>query len=554
MNGEKCSPPWTPEGDLQQVQVVDDGVKVKEEEEKEGGGGPAPSASSCRALLQENAMLLLTLLGVVLGFALGFGVREARPSSDALMWIGMPGELFMRMLNLMIVPLIAGSVISGTASMDPRSNGKMSLVAFLWIAGTNTLACILAVVLTITIKPGKGSTETDSTASDSLFETQDIFADLLRNLVPSNIVEVGFRKAVTQYNTRTEEVARNLTNGTVVMETVLHRTKSNGKSDSVNVLGLICVCFVFGVAANRLGQKAEVFVQFFSSLTDIVLLVLRWFFWTSPVGVASLIARAIAGIGDLEASFSKLGMFVVVVVVGVLLFQLLVLSLLLLLLTRRNPILFHLSILRPYFIGFAATSTAVAIPEMLYCVEVKNKIDQRVARFAVPFSVTLSANGSAIFIASAAIFIAQYINLELSASDVFIVAFLTAVSAMALPSVPSSSLVTLVIILAAINIPAGTLALLFAVEWFLDRVRTGCNVVSHCYCAAVAYRFCKDGLAPSTSPGLEPVSQKDSPLPPNDSPLLPLPLAPSSSPAPELRENGYLNHAFAQDAVHNTQF
>lgn len=463
--------------------------KVTLETDKDPG-----RSAPCSTLLKQNAVLFLTLIGVVLGFAVGFGVREAKPSSDALMWIGMPGDLFMRMLNMMIVPLIVGSVISGTASLDPKSNGKMSLVAFLWIAGTNTLACILAVILSITIKPGQGSTEIDDTPPESPFETQDIFADLLRNLVPSNVVEVGFRKAVTQYSSKSEEVARNLTNGTIVMDTVVTQTKSDGKSDSVNVLGLIFVCVIFGVAANRLGKKAEPFVQFFSALTDIVLLVLRWFFWTSPIGVASLIAKAIAGINNLESSFSKLGMFVVVVVVGVLIFQMVILSLLLLVVTGRNPILFHLSILRPYFIGFAATSTAVAIPEMLHCVEVKNGVDKRVARFAIPFSVTLSANGSAVFIASAAIFIAQYINFDLSVSDIFIVAFLTAVSAMALPSVPSASLVTLVIILNAINIPSRTLALLFAVEWFLDRVRTGCNVVSHCYCAAVAYRFCKDGL------------------------------------------------------------
>lgn len=78
---------------------------------------------------------------------------------------------------------------------------------------------------------------------------------------------------------------------------------------------------------------------------------------TTPLGVASLIAKAIASVDDVAESFSKLGMFVVVVTVGVLIHQLVVLSLLLFALTRRNPLTFHLSILRPYFIGFAATST-----------------------------------------------------------------------------------------------------------------------------------------------------------------------------------------------------
>ncbi|XP_076454161.1 excitatory amino acid transporter-like [Babylonia areolata] len=452
--------------------------------------GRSSGASSCRTLLRENLVLLLTLVGVLLGFAIGFGVRELNPSEDTLMWIGMPGELFLRMLNLMIVPLIVGSVISGTSTVDPRSNGKISMVALAWIITTNVLGCLMGVLLSVTIRPGEGSSVTDESEVTSPFETQDIFADLLRNLIPSNIVELGFRKAVTTYSSESSEVTRNLTNGTTFTETITSQTKAKGKADSVNVLGLIFVCLIFGIAANRLGERADIFVRFFSVLTDIVLTVLRWFFWTSPVGVTSLIAQAIAGIEDLQDSFSKLGLFVMVVVVGVLVLQLGVLSLLLLLLTRRNPLLFHGSILRPYFLSFAATSTAVAIPEMIYCCEVKNKIDKRVTRFVVPFSVTLSANGSAVFIVSSAIFISQYIGRDLSASDIIIVAFLTAVSAMALPSVPSSSLVTLVIILASLNIPSSTIALLFAVEWLLDRVRTGCSVVSHCYCAAVAHHFC----------------------------------------------------------------
>nr|KAG5698014.1 hypothetical protein BaRGS_005832 [Batillaria attramentaria] len=386
-----------------------------------------------------------------------------------------------------------GSASGSTASLDPKSNGKISLVAFTWITCTNILACVLALILSVTIRPGSGEGGA-ATEGDVRFETQDIFADLFRNIIPNNMVEVAFKKAQTEYTTNTEEVARNLTNGTVITETVTSRFKSNGKSDSVNVLGIIFIATILGIAAHRLGKRADVFVRFFAATTDIVILVLRWFFWTSPLGVASLIAKAIAGIDDLEDSFSKLGMFVVVVVVGIVIFELGVLSLLLFLFTRRNPFKFHFSILRPYFIGFAATSTAVALPEMLYCCEVKNGIDRRVARFAVPFSVTLSANGSAVFIVSAAIFIGQYIGYPLTAGDIVIIGILSAVSAMALPSVPSSSIITLVIILAAVNIPSGQIALLFAVEWFLDRLRTGTNVVSHCYCAAVTYQLAKKDL------------------------------------------------------------
>ncbi|KAL8594750.1 hypothetical protein ACOMHN_047469 [Nucella lapillus] len=92
----------------------------------------------------------------------------------------MPGELFLRVLNLMVTPLVAGSVISGTSSLDPRSNGRISVVALAWIVSTNILACLLGVLLSVTIRPGEGKGATDNSVVTSPFETQDIFADLLR--------------------------------------------------------------------------------------------------------------------------------------------------------------------------------------------------------------------------------------------------------------------------------------------------------------------------------------------------------------------------------------
>ncbi|KAK7477592.1 hypothetical protein BaRGS_00031140 [Batillaria attramentaria] len=445
-----------------------------------------------KVFLRDSAMFFLTIAGIVIGFALGFGVRELNPSKDALMWIGMPGELFLRLLKMMILPLIVCSVITGTASLDPKANGKISAIAFVYIVATNIIACVVAIFLCLIIKPGVGQRSTSSSLVEHQpMETQDIFADLLRNVVPDNMVEATFRKARTMYEKEESSVAVNSTNGTTFMESVITMSKYTGKTD-----GLIVICTVVGIATNTVKERADVFLRFFAGATDVILVIIRWFFWFTPVGVASLIAVSIAGVDNIGSTFSQLGKFVLAVTVGILLHQFVILPIILVATTRRNPFFYLVSIIRPCVIGFASTSTAVAIPEMLDSCEEKNKIDRRVARFVIPFCVTLNADGSALYITSAAIFIGQLTGADIGAREIIIIGVLTAIAAMAIPSVPSASIVTLVIILTSLNIPVNDIALLFAVEWFLDRMRTPCNVISHTFCAAVTYQFCKNDLDP----------------------------------------------------------
>ncbi|XP_041379251.1 excitatory amino acid transporter 1-like [Gigantopelta aegis] len=446
-----------------------------------------------KGYFRKDVLMILTLTGIILGFALGFGIRELHPSKDAIMWMGMPGELFLRVLRLMVLPLIVCSVISGTASMDPRSNGKISLTAFLFIAATNVLASGLGVVLCVVIQPGVGATHATQINKTGSMETQDIFADLLRNIVPDNMVEATFKQAQTQYSREIIHRARNTTNGTVI-ESLLVVSKSLGKVDSVNVLGLILICTILGVAAHSVKDHAQVFLQFFSGSTEIILVIIRKLFWIAPLGIASLVAAAIAGITDIVEVFSHLGFFVLAVTVGILIHSFIVLPVILVVLTRQNPFAFLVSIIRPLLIGFATTATAVAIPEMLNSCEEKNKIDKRLARFVVPFCVTLNADGSALYITSAAIFIGQTVFGSVSISDAVVIWILTSVAAFAIPSVPSASIVTLLIILTSLGYPTNGISLLFAVEWYLDRIRTSCNVISHTFCTAVSYRFCKKDL------------------------------------------------------------
>ncbi|XP_062575549.1 excitatory amino acid transporter-like [Saccostrea cucullata] len=453
-----------------------------------------------RTSLRRHLLFILTLLAVIFGFVLGFTIRLAEPSKDAIQWLGMPGELFLRLLKMMIIPLLVCSVIHSTASLDPKSNGKVSAIAFIYILLTNILGCVIAIALFYVIKPGSESPLSKGKPEVYEANPQDIFADLLRNIIPDNIFEASFRQSQTKYvqkdveqlipaegNSSYQNASTNQNASTVHVVRELVKSKNNGYS----LTGLITACMFLGTAAGKLGKKAQPFLEFFAVSTDVVLQVLRWFLWMTPFGIASLIAASIASTRDISSTFSSLALFLLTVTIGIVLHQALFLPLILFITTRRNPYTYFISVGRAWLIGFAATSTAIAIPEMLNACENKNNIDKRVSRFVIPFCVTLNADGSALFITAAAMFIANITGQSLSFGDVVIIGLLTAIASLALPSVPSSSIVTLIMILSALKIPVEAVSLLFAVEWFLDRIRTTSNVFSHTCCAAITAHYCQ---------------------------------------------------------------
>ncbi|XP_061169454.1 excitatory amino acid transporter 1-like [Saccostrea echinata] len=118
-------------------------------------------------------------------------------------------------------------------------------------------------------------------------------------------------------------------------------------------------------------------------------------------------------------------------------------------------------------------------------------MDKRITRFVIPLCCTSNGDGSALFISAASMFIAKFSGYTLTFGNVIIIGILTAFSTLSLPAMPSASIVVVVMVLSAINIPVHEVPMLFAVEWFLDRLRTGANVESHFVCAAITDHFCR---------------------------------------------------------------
>ncbi|XP_050395185.1 excitatory amino acid transporter [Patella vulgata] len=441
---------------------------------------------------KNKLLTLLTIIGVSVGFTAGFVLNGLQLSDSALLWIGLPGELYMRILTATILPLIISSVIVGAASVDPKANGRISAIALGYIILTNGFGSLFGLIFAVIIKPGSGQSVVDDSVQPDTqnLQTEDIFADLIRNLFPDNIVGSTFQKSQTKYKIKQLPGVENVS-GILVNTTTEVYTKSVGTIQGTNILGLIILCALFGMAAGRNKQTTEPFIKFFKATETVISLVLGWIIWYTPLGVASLIAHAIAKASSIVTSFTSLGMFLLTLTVAVFVYEFMFMPLMYFITVRKNPYRFHLTAVKAIMTAFVALSTAIAIPEMIKCVENKNKVDPKVSRFVLPLAAALNRDGSALFICVTSIYICE-ITGNLHTGNVIMVGILAFVGSLAIPAIPSASIVTLIIIMSSLGVPPANIGLIMALEWFTDRLRSTINCYGCMMCTAITFRYTKD--------------------------------------------------------------
>lgn len=459
--------------------------------------------STCYDFLSRNCLIISVLIGVGVGFAFSFGLRVVEPSDDAQTWIGLPGEIYMRMLKMTILPLVVSTIITGTASMDPKSNGRISGMSLGYIIITNSIGAVIAIAVFLIIQPGKHIevSSSDNVASiHTDIETSDMFADMIRNLFPDNLVTVCFQKTQTMYSHFTHVVLKNGTNSTVTKT-----DKSVSSTAGLNMLGLIIACTLFGISASKVGSRAKPFTDFFETISIIVINLLNWIIWMTPVGVASLIASAILKASDIASVFSSLGMFVLAHSVGIVFHQLVLIPITYFIATRRNPLYFLAACLRPWLTVFGPPSTVIGIPEMLRILDTKLHVDSRISNFLVPMGATLERLGSCLFICLSALFMLQLEGVPLGTSNVLLIGLLSAVGSLSVPSVPSGSIVSILVVLSSLDVQIHNIGLLMALEWYNDRIRTTSNTMTIIIGAVVVDKLCKSTLS---SPQEQPLETK----------------------------------------------
>ncbi|CAI4221303.1 unnamed protein product [Auanema sp. JU1783] len=445
----------------------------------------ASSKNGMLAWFRKNTLLLLTLVSVIFGCCLGGFLRFSNPSETAIRLIGFPGELFMNMLKAMILPLIAASLISGLSQLDGKTSGKLGSRAFMYYGLTTTHAVILGIIIVMIIHPGHPSIKHQANIGPEVHRevsALDKFLDLFRNFFPENIVRSMFQQ---QQSVITETV--NDTTGQILKHhTVVY-------ADGMNVLGLIMFCIAFGVIISRVGAPARPLVDLFMALDIVITRLVSVIMWTGPIGIPSLIAQKMLEISDLAGTAQMLGMFMLTVIIGLAIQCFITLPLIFFVFTRNNPFKFLSGLGQAVLTALGTSSSAASLPVTFKCLN-DIGIDSRVTKFVLPVGSMINMDGTALYEAVASIFIAQMNGMDLSMGQIVTVSITATLASIGAASIPSAGLVTMLIVLTALGLPASDVSLIIAVDWFLDRLRTTVNVIGDAFGCGFVYYLCKDDL------------------------------------------------------------
>ncbi|XP_037647866.1 solute carrier family 1 member 9 [Sebastes umbrosus] len=442
----------------------------------------------------HNLLLGLTVLGVVMGSVFGALLRYMMVKDmSALTMVSFPGEILMRMLKMLILPLIISSLITGLAGLDARSSGRMGSRAMVYYMTTTVIAAILGVILVLGIHPGNpklrgGGSSSSSAPKNQEVSSLDALLDLIRNLFPENLVQ----SCIQQVQTVLKKVPVAAPNQT---DLILVSRKKLEYKWGMNVLGLIGFFITFGICMGRMGERGKVMCDFFNILNEIIMTMVSMIMWYSPIGIASLIAGKIAAIGDLEVVARQLGMYMVTVIVGLVIHGGLILPAIFFAITRKSPFTFYHGIFQAWITALGTASSAGTLPVTFRCLEENLKIDKRVTRFVLPIGATINMDGTALYEAVAAIFIAQMNDISLDTGQIITVSMTATLASVGAASIPSAGLVTMLLILTAVGLPTQDISLLIAVDWLLDRMRTSINVVGDSFGAGIVDHLSKAELA-----------------------------------------------------------
>ncbi|XP_075042293.1 neutral amino acid transporter B(0) [Mixophyes fleayi] len=457
----------------------------------------APRQSRCVRFLRGNLLVLLTVLGVLLGGGLGMAVRQMDLTRAQIVTFSFPGELLLRLLKMIILPLVVCSLVSGAASLQPSALGKLGGWALLFFLVTTLLASGLGVCLALLIRPGEGA-EAGLRSGEGAPEGKEVvdsFLDLVRNIFPSNLVSAAFQSYATHYKIIVN-VTRNMSGGNDLNETQIK--EPYGKEvEGMNILGLVVFAIVFGVALRKLGAEGEILIKFFNSFNEATMVLVTWIMWYAPIGIMFLVAGKIVEMKDVILLFTSLGKYICCCIVGHAIHGLIVLPLIYFAFTRKNPYRFLWGIVTALATAFGTSSSSATLPLMMKCVEERNGVSKQISRFILPIGATVNMDGAALFQCVAAVFIAQLNNFPLDFIQIITILVTATASSVGAAGIPAGGVLTLAIILEAVGLPTNDISLILAVDWLVDRTCTVLNVEGDAFGAGLLQVYSDRTAEPS---------------------------------------------------------
>lgn len=405
----------------------------------------------------SNRLLLLIIIGIFSGIVLGGFLPETGRAVAFL------GELFLRALFVMVVPLVMSSMIVGVSSLgDVRKLGQLGGRTILFFMTTTAIAVAIGLLLVLVIHPGvplesmDTSHATSETVSERMEDKPTTLGDLLKtiltNMVPQNLF-------AAMANT--------------------------------DVLPLIVFSLIFGGILTTIGEQGHIVIRLFEGINEAIMGIVHLLMWVAPIGIGTLIAGRLGEAGGFAGFWPQLqtlGAYAGTVILALLLHGLIILPIALRFLGKQSVPDYAKVMSAALMTAFSTSSSSATMPLTIESLIEKGNISRRTVSFVIPLGATINMNGTALYEAVAAVFIAQSYGIELGLGETIIVLLTATLSAIGAAGIPEAGLVTMVIVLKAVDLPIEGVSLILVIDWFLDRCRTTINVWSDAVGAAVIDR------------------------------------------------------------------
>uniref|UniRef100_A0A8C7G1U6 Amino acid transporter n=1 Tax=Oncorhynchus kisutch TaxID=8019 RepID=A0A8C7G1U6_ONCKI len=441
-----------------------------------------------REYLKLNGLLTLSVFAVLAGCLLGFMLRGSHLSTQAKIYFSFPGELLMRVLKMLILPLITSSLMSGLSSMESKACCRVGVLTVTYYLWTTFIAVVVGILLVIIIKPGVGTEmESNRLGGGPVMTSADALLDLIRNMVPSNLIEATFQQYKTDL-VRILKVPRvtvqpnfvyimpddsGPTGRTVFLELTpppeIHYKTRAGSSQQMNVLGIVIFSATMGLLLGKIGERGAPLVHLCQCINECVMKIINTAVWYFPFGIIFLVAGKILDMQDPSTLGKKLGWYTITVLAG----------------------LFVHGLLQALVIALATSSSSATLPITMKCLLENCNVDRQIARFVLPVGATINMDGTALYEAVAAIFIAQVNDYELDFSQLVTISITATAASIGAAGIPQAGLVTMVIVLTSVGLPPDDITLIVSIDWVLDRFRTMINVLGDALAVGIIGHLCR---------------------------------------------------------------
>lgn len=408
--------------------------------------------------MKKLALHWQIIIGLILGLVYGIIAANNGWNTFTASWISPFGIIFINLLKLIAVPLVLSSLITGVASLsDLKKLSRIGGKTILIYIGTTTVAVTIGLVSVNMIQPG--------------------------GKVPTQMkikLQQTYEKDATLKSGSAEKIKNR-----GPLQPIVDMVPSNffsSASSNRNMLQVVFVAFFLGIGLILIPKsKGKPLLEFFDGLNEVVIKLVEIIMFMAPIGVFSLIAQTINKVaGDNPSQILELvgalGYYMFAVIVGLVTHVAITYTGLLKMMTKMPLNIFFRGIAPAQLLAFSTSSSGATLPVTMECCEEELGVSEEVSSFVLPLGATINMDGTALYQAVAAVFIAQTLGMELNLNSQLTIILTAVLASIGTAAVPGAGIIMLVIILEAVGVPSAGIALILGVDRILDMIRTVVNI------------------------------------------------------------------------------